>query len=152
MKTLTELIKYEPTEDDYKKLVYGRVIPLIQQKYNDRDVDFEINPQDVVHQGYTLIFTLVEYEELRDIRKIIFDKNMTDEGINKAFKEAVMASDVIPIGESDEIQFDEDVITITTLRFESSPSVIISFTDSKLREKREKRKKELDGKFNNVLP
>lgn len=152
MKTLTELIKYEPTEDDYKKLVYGRVIPLIQQKYNDRDVDFEINPQDVVHQGYTLIFTLVEYEELRDIRKIIFDKNMTDEGINKAFKEAVMASDVIPIGESDEIQFDEDVITITTLRFESSPSVIISFTDSKLREKREKRKKELEGKFKNVLP
>ena len=152
MKTLTELIKYEPTEDDYKKLVYGRVIPLIQQKYNDRDVDFEINPQDVVHQGYTLIFTLVEYEELRDIRKIIFDKNMTDEGINKAFKEAVMASDVIPIGESDEIQFDEDVITITTLRFESSPSVIISFTDSKLREKREKRKKDLDGKFKNILP
>ena len=152
MKTLTELIKYEPTEEDYKKLVYGRVIPLIQQKYNDRDVDFEINPQDVVHQGYTLIFTLVEYEELRDIRKIIFDKNMTDEGINKAFKEAVMASDVIPIGESDEIQFDEDVITITTLRFESSPSVIISFTDSKLREKREKRKKDLDGKFKNILP
>lgn len=152
MKTLTELIKYEPTEEDYKKLVYGRVIPLIQQKYNDRDVDFEINPQDVVHQGYTLIFTLVEYEELRDIRKIIFDKNMTDEGINKAFKEAVMASDVIPIGESDDIQFDEDVITITTLRFESSPSVIISFTDSKLREKREKRKKELEGKFKNVLP
>ena len=152
MKTLTELIKYEPTEDDYKELVYGRVIPLIQQKYNDRDVDFEINPQDVVHQGYTLIFTLVEYEELRDIRKIIFDKNMTDEGINKAFKEAVIAGDVIPVGESDEIQFDEDVITITTLRFESSPSVIISFTDSKLREKREKRKKELDGKFKNVLP
>ena len=152
MKTLTELIKYEPTEEDYKKLVYGRVIPLIQQKYNDRDVDFEINPQDVVHQGYTLIFTLVEYEELRDIRKIIFDKNMTDEGINKAFKEAVMASDVIPIGESDDIQFDEDVITITTLRFESSPSVIISFTDSKLREKREKRKKDLDGKFKNILP
>ena len=152
MKTLTELIKYEPTEEDYKKLVYGRVIPLIQQKYNDRDVDFEINPQDVVHQGYTLIFTLVEYEELRDIRKIIFDKNMADEGINKAFKEAVMASDVIPIGESDEIQFDEDVITITTLRFESSPSVIISFTDSKLREKREKRKKDLDGKFKNILP
>ena len=152
MKTLTELIKYEPTEDDYKELVYGRVIPLIQQKYNERDVDFEINPQDVVHQGYTLIFTLVEYEELRDIRKIIFDKNMTDEGINKAFKEAVIAGDVIPIGESDEIQFDEDVITITTLRFESSPSVILSFTDSKLREKREKRKKELDGKFKNVLP
>lgn len=152
MRTLTELIAYKPTEEDYKELVHGNLIPLIQQKYHDRDVDFEINPQDVVHQGYTLIFTLVEYEELREIRKIVFDKNMTDKGINKAFKEAVISGDVIPVGDNKEIQFDEDALTVTTLRFESNPSVIISFTDEELRERRNKRKEELDGKFKNILP
>ena len=152
MRTLTELIEYRPTEDDYKELMHSKIIPLLQQKYANRDVDFEIKPRDIVHQGYTLIFTLVEYEELQDIRKFIFDRNLTDEGINKAFKQAVTAGDVIPVGENDTIQFDEEVLTITTLRFDSTPSVIISFTDEELREKREKRKKELDGKFNNVLP
>lgn len=137
MKTLEELLKYQPKETDYEEVIKNNIVPIIERKYEDLDVDFHNDKDTAVTSGYTLIFAMDKLEdmgELEEIRKIVIEKNLTDEELKDAFIKTAKSGDVIPLGEG--IAIEDGGTYITTLRHANSaniPSILISFTDDTIR-------------------
>lgn len=134
-KTLTELLKTEAKEADYKE--YAEALGTwVKELFEDYQFQLLKPAQDDLISGYALAFQIYRAEDperFLELFKLAIDRGLTDEGINKAFVAYIQEGNVVDLGEA--IISIEGTGTSSILRGDDL-QIFISYETEEYKEKR----------------
>lgn len=140
--TLGELLSLEPTEKEYKDYV-SMVGEQVAKQYKDYQFFmYEPDKNDLV-SGYLLQFQILGHEAVyEELFTYAMDAGLDMDKIDEYFYEALIAGEVIPIGEG--IILEKEGTGISPIKSGDDVRVIISFVTEEYRERQEAKEDEAD--------
>lgn len=150
-KSLTSLLRTEPTEYDYEYIV-ASIGSLIQDMFDKRMYAFNKSKgENVFVSDHILAFNLAlteNQELLKEIRNSYIDNNVDPDKLNEYLLEEIKKGVTFPIGEEkDSIEIVEDLTYLNNL-LDDNPNVRITFTDEELRKEKEEKEPKKFAKEN----
>lgn len=134
-KSLTEILKVEATEEDYKE--YMKIlVDWIKDLYTNYNFQLLKPEPGDKKSGFAVSFELFHAEKPKEFEKLFklaIDRGLSDEGINKEFMKAVKAGDIADLG--DAIIAVEGTGSTSILRGENL-NVFISYETPEYKEER----------------